>query len=81
MSPEATDRDLVTTYLESISEDEPLPLAVEGRWEMPVVDPVTGEDLGMPLLGIVDLVLDNPSGAQIIDFKTAARAGARSTFS
>ena len=43
--------------------------------EAPLVDPFTGEDLGIPLLGIVDLVLDEQPGPLISDFKTAARGG------
>ncbi|GAG12916.1 unnamed protein product, partial [marine sediment metagenome] len=35
----------------------------------------TGEDLGIPLVGIVDLVLGGDAGPAIIDFKTAARGG------
>ena len=49
--------------------------------EQPLVDPFTGEDLGIPLLGIVDLILDKPDGAQIIDFKTSARGGTPSEIS
>jgi putative RecB family exonuclease len=67
-------RDLVHAYLGNISSEEPLPLAVESRWELPLIDPSTGEDLGLPLLGIVDLILDGRYGATIIDFKTAANA-------
>ena len=65
---------LVRVYLENVPDDEPLPLAVESRWQMPLIDPATGEDLGVPLLGIIDLVLDGPDGAVIVDFKTAANA-------
>ena len=43
--------------------------------ESPLVDPLTGEDFGIPLLGIVDLVLDEQQGPVIADFKTAARGG------
>lgn len=67
--------DLVRAYLAQIPEDEPRPLAVETAMEVPLIDPVSGEDLGIPLLGIVDLVLDASGGATIIDFKTAARGG------
>ena len=42
--------------------------------EQPLVDPKTGEDLGIPLLGIVDLVLDGAAGPTIIDFKTTSRS-------
>jgi CRISPR/Cas system-associated exonuclease Cas4 (RecB family) len=49
------------------------PLAVEVAAESPLVDPFSGEDLGMPLLGIMDLVLDNAEGPIIVDFKTSSR--------
>ena len=49
-------------------------MAVEVAVEAPLVDPVTGEDLGMPLLGIMDLVLDYEEGPLICDFKTSARS-------
>jgi hypothetical protein len=62
-------------YIDQVSPDEPQPLAVETTMEVPLVDPSSGEDLGIPLLGIVDLVLDGDEGATVIDFKTAARGG------
>lgn len=61
---------LVTVYLSQRDPDEPTPVAVETSLEAPLVDPETGEDLGMPLLGVVDLVLD---GGLVVDFKTAAK--------
>ncbi|GAG52839.1 unnamed protein product, partial [marine sediment metagenome] len=67
--------DLVAAYLAHIPEDEPRPLAVEATMEAPLVDPLTGEDFGISLLGIVDLVLDGQQGPVITDFKTAARGG------
>jgi putative RecB family exonuclease len=67
--------DLVAAYMEHIPEDEPRPLAVEATMEAPLIDPFTGEDFGIPLLGIVDLVLDEPQGPLIADFKTTARGG------
>ena len=51
---------LVETYFAQLPADEPRPLAVETTLEHPLVDPDTGEDLGIPLLGVVDLVLDDP---------------------
>ena len=66
--------DLVSTYLQQVPADEPRPLAVEVAMEAPLVDPETGEDLGIPLVGIVDLILDDKAGPTIIDFKTAARS-------
>jgi hypothetical protein len=66
--------DLVRAYLASCPEDEPQPLAVEATMESPLIDPATGEELGVPLLGIADLVLPGEQGPRIIDFKTSARA-------
>ncbi len=64
---------LVTAYLAYVPADEPRPLAVETAVEAPLVDPMTGEDLGIPLVGIMDLVLDDPAGPVITDFKTSAK--------
>ena len=65
---------LVRAYLAQVPPDEPRPLAVEATMEVPLVDPLTGEDLGIPLLGIVDLVLDDPDGPVVRDFKTSSRS-------
>ncbi len=65
---------LVTVYLRQLPADEPRPLAVETSLTFPLVDPVTGENLGMPLLGIVDLVIGANDGPVIADFKTAAKS-------
>ena len=66
---------LVAAYLDHLPADEPPPLAVETRLTVPLIDPESGADLGMPLLGIVDLILDDPDGPLVCDFKTAARGG------
>lgn len=68
--------DLVGAYLVQVATEESRPLAVEAAVESPLVDPASGEDLGIPLLGIMDLVLEEPSGPVITDFKTAARNAA-----
>ena len=34
---------------------------------------MTGEDLGLPLLGIVDLIAEQDDGPVIVDFKTSSR--------
>ena len=72
--------DLVAAYLAKIPTDEPPPLAVKVTMEAPLVDPVTGEDLGIPLLGITDLVT-NDSGPVIVDFKTASKSSRPSEIS
>jgi len=65
--------DLVRAYLGTAPADE-RPLAVESALEAPLVDPSSGEDLGIPLLGIVDLIADREEGPVVIDFKTSARS-------
>jgi hypothetical protein len=45
---------------------------VETSLSCPLIDPESGEDLGIPLVGIVDLVLAGEHGLIICDFKTAA---------
>lgn len=65
--------DLVRVYLDTVPKDE-RPLAVEVAAEAPLVDPFTGQDLGLPLVGVLDLVIDNGNGPVITDFKTAARS-------
>ena len=66
--------DLVSAYSQQLSRDEPRVLAVEVVHEAPLVDPETGEDVGIPLVGVIDLVLEGEAGPLIVDFKTAARA-------
>ena len=66
--------DLVRAYLAKVADETARPLAVETTIEMPLVDPRNGEDLGIPLLGVMDLVLQEDTGSLIVDFKTAARA-------
>jgi len=66
--------DLVRAYLQQLPADEPRPLAVEATMEAPLVDPASGEDLGIPLLGIADLVLPGEEGPTIVDFKTSSRS-------
>ena len=64
---------LVKAYLDTVPKDEK-PLAVEVAADAPLVDPFTGEDLGLPMIGVLDLVLDSDAGPIITDFKTAARS-------
>lgn len=65
---------LVTAYLATVPADEPRPLAVEVLAEAPLIDPGSGENLGMPVVGVMDLVLDEDAGPLIADFKTAAKS-------
>ena len=65
---------LVEAYLVERDADEGRPVAVETALESPLIDPATGEDLGIALLGFVDLVLETSAGFTIVDFKTSARS-------
>ena len=64
--------DLVTAYLAYAPVE--FPLAVEVAVEAPLIDPESGEDFGIPLLGIMDLVLNYEEGPIICDFKTSGRS-------
>jgi putative RecB family exonuclease len=65
---------LVAVYMDHVADTLEIPLAVETSMEAPLIDPDTGEDLGIPLTGIVDLVVDERAGPLIVDFKTAAKS-------
>lgn len=67
---------LVEAYLDTRDTNEGFPIAVEMPLECPLVDPETGDDLGIALFGFVDLILETPTGMTIVDFKTAARSSA-----
>ncbi len=67
---------LVRMYLQQLAADDEIPLVVETTLKEPLVDPFSGEDLGIPLLGVLDLILDDPAGPLICDFKTAAKSAA-----
>jgi len=66
--------DLVKTYVEEYRSQPEKIIAMEASLEAPFAHPTTGEDLGVPLLGIVDLVLDNANSVLLVDFKTSATA-------
>lgn len=68
--------DLVRMYLQQLAADDEIPLAVETTLDEPLVDPLCGQDLGIPLLGVLDLILDDHDGPLICDFKTAAKSAA-----
>ncbi len=67
--------DLVQVYLTQLPADEPRPLAIETALDAPLIDPVTKGSLGVPLVGVIDLVLPGADGAIITDFKTTSRGG------
>jgi len=64
--------DLATAYLTSIPIEKERPVAIEKRYEVPLVCPTTGEDFGINLVGIVDLIHEEECGYVITDFKTAS---------
>lgn len=64
--------DLVSAYLTSIPIQDEVPVVIEERYAVPLIDPSTGEDVGIPLVGIVDLILQEECGHVIVDFKTSA---------
>jgi hypothetical protein len=63
---------LATAYLDTIPVENERPVAIEKRYEMPLIDPLTGEDYGIPLVGIVDLIYEEECGYVVTDFKTAS---------
>lgn len=69
---------LVRAYLDQVDDCQQEPLAVETWLEADLVDPMTGENLGIPLVGVVDLVFGGDDGSVICDFKTSARSTAPS---
>jgi hypothetical protein len=64
--------ELAKAYLNAIPIQDEVPVAIEKRYETPLIDPATGEDFGIPLVGVVDLVLQEQSGGVIVDLKTSA---------
>ncbi len=38
------------------------PLAVEATVQTQLIDPMAGEDLGLPLLGVMDLIVEGGNG-------------------
>jgi hypothetical protein len=70
--------DLVQTYLTTIPVEYETPIAVEKKYEVPLIDPSTGENFGLPLVGVVDLLLEEKGGDVpeniLVDFKTSSTA-------
>ncbi len=66
--------DLVRAYIGEYAEKPERIVAMESTLEVPCVDPDTGEDLGVPLYGVVDLVLQENETPVVVDFKTASSA-------
>jgi len=64
--------DLATTYLNTIAIQNERPVAIEKRYEAPLIDPLSGEYFGINLVGIIDLVHEDEQGYIITDFKTTS---------
>jgi putative RecB family exonuclease len=64
--------DLVSAYFTTTPIHNEKPIAVEKRFEVPLIDPATGENLDIPLVGIVDLVLQEDGDNVLVDFKTSS---------
>ena len=71
---QAKAENLLNTYIAHATDWPCQPLAVEERFQAPLIDPTTGENLGISLVGVVDLIADDGTGPVITDFKTAARS-------
>jgi len=65
---------LLTTYLSGVGASDPMPLAVETHLATPLIDPFSGENLGLPLVGVLDLVLPSRNGPLVVDYKTSGRS-------
>ena len=55
--------ELVRVYLAKVAGETARPMAVETAVETPLIDSRIGEDLGIPLVGVLDLVLEGARGS------------------
>jgi putative RecB family exonuclease len=62
--------EMIHLYVEAAA-NAPVPSAVEERFSVGLVDVETGEEIGVDLHGIIDLI---ESDGTVVDFKTSARA-------
>ena len=69
---------LVDAYREYRTSHAAKLLATEQRVERELVNPVTGELLGLPFVAFVDLIEQNGRGVIVVDLKTAGRAYSQS---
>jgi len=68
-------QDLVACYLNRFADSDEHVLGVELAMTTALADPFTGEVIPMPMVGVVDLLIETDAGAVLVDFKTAARGG------
>ena len=66
---------LVACYLDEFAGTDEKVIGVESAMEATLVDPATGDRLGLPMVGVSDLLLETDDGPVLVDFKTAARGG------
>jgi len=64
---------LLSTYLNRVPPVEPRPMEVKRYLQAPLIDPESGEDLGLPLVGTLDLLVPEANGPLIVTFKVVAR--------
>ena len=60
--------ELVNVYVAGLPHNDPAPLAAMTLMEAPLVDPATSQELGIPLVAKVDLVLDSRPHSTLVDF-------------
>jgi hypothetical protein len=65
--------ELLSTYLNRVPAAELRPLEVKRYVKAPLIDQDCGEDLGLPLVGTLDLLLPKANGPLIVVFKVVAR--------
>ncbi len=68
-------QDLAACYLDEFAGTDEKVIGVESAMEAVLVDPLTGDRLGLPMVGVSDLLLETDDGPVLVDFKTAARGG------
>jgi hypothetical protein len=66
---------LVACYWDKFADTDEKVIGVEAAMQAALVDPLTGDRLGLPMVGVSDLLLETDDGPVLVDFKTAARGG------
>ncbi|MGL4943776.1 MAG: RecB family exonuclease [Thermoguttaceae bacterium] len=66
--------ELVKAYINEYASQPERIVAMEVSLEAPLLDSTTGNELGVPLFGVVDLVLQEDATPVVVDFKTTASA-------
>ncbi|GHT23259.1 hypothetical protein FACS189419_06990 [Planctomycetales bacterium] len=66
--------DLITAYLHNVDVRNEKVIAIERKFESLIQTCDTNDIFQLPLVGVIDLIIEKPEGLVIIDFKTAASA-------